>query len=240
VSRGELAAALAHAERALEITTPLGRDRSAAMAQFAHGYALRRLGRFTAARHALQDAARLREAAADVRGALVARFNLAAIDLETAHGSDRADATARIEAVLTDLADLDIPQFYAWCLLELAFLTSDPDRVATRVDEAAALDDGPHLQLAAAAAGLRGTVLAGANGATTALRRTLLERLEVGPVLETSLAYLLLAHTAPSAEERGDLLARADARLRDEVGSLGARAVRSRRAYLARRMPDTV
>ncbi len=240
VSRGALSAALVHAERALEIASPLGHDRSAAMARFAHGYALRRLGRFPAARQALQEAARLREAAADVRGALVARFNLAAIDLETARGTQRADATAGVEAVLAELADLDIPQFYAWCLLELAFLTSDPGRVDERVAEAAELDDGAHLQLAAAAASLRGAVLAGTNGATTALRRSLLQRLDVGPVLETSLAYLLLARSATSAEERGDLLARADARLRDEVGPLGARAVRSRRAYLARRLPDTV
>jgi len=240
VSRGALAAALAHAERALEIATPLGPDRSAAMAQFAHGYALRRLGRFAPAREALREAARLREAASDVRGALVARFNLAAIDLETARGGDRAVATERVETVLADLAGLDIPQFYAWCLLELAFLSNDPGLVRERVAEAADLDDGAHLQLAAAAATLRGSVLEGANGAATSLRRSLLERLDVGPVLETSLAYLLLGHTATSAEERGELLARADTRLREEIGSLGARAVRSRRAYLARRMPDTV
>ena len=238
VSRGALAAALVHAERALEIASPLGRDRSAAMAHFAHGYALRRLGRFAAAREALREAARLREAASDVRGALVARFNLAAIDLETCRGSDRDGATARVEAVLAELAELDIPQFRAWCLLELAFLTSDADLVRERAAEAEDLEDSVHLQLAAAAARLRASVLAGVNGATTSLRRSLRDHLDVGPVLETSLAYLLLAHTATSAGERGDLLARADARLRQEVGALGARAVRSRRAYLARRMPD--
>ncbi len=237
VSRGALAAALGHAERALEVSASLGADRSAAMANFAHGYALRRLGRFAPARAALREAARLREAASDVRGALVARFNLAAIDLETATGGERDAATVRVEAVLEELAQLNIPQFYAWCLLEQALLTGDPALVRERVAQATALDDGAHLRLAAAIAALRGGVLAGANGAATAMRRSLQERLEAGPVLETSLAYLLLAHTAPSAEERHVLLERADARLDQEVGVLGRAATRSRRDYLARRLP---
>ena len=237
VSRGALGAALGHAERALEVSAPLGADRSAAMAHFAHGYTLRRLGRSAAARVALREAVRLRQAASDVRGALVAGFNLAAIELETAKEDDRAGATRRVEAVLAELAQLDIPQFYAWCLLELAFLTGDPALVRERVAQASELDDGAHLQLAAAVAALRGGVLAGANGEASAMRRSLQRRLETGPVLETSLAYLLLAHTATSDDERRTQLARADARVGEEVGSLGRRAAKSRRAYLARRLP---
>ena len=239
VSRGALAAALAHAERALAVSAPLGADRSAAMAHFAHGYALRRLGRIGPARAALREAARLREAAADVRGALVARFNLAAIDLEVASPDAAGAATAGVEDVLAELAELKLPQFYAWCLLELAFLADDADTVRQRVEQAMALDDGDHLRLAADVAALRAAILDNGHGAAAALRPQLLARAEAHPVLETSLAYLLLADTAPSDDERNALHRRADARLAQEVGDLGDDTQRSRRTYLARRRPTS-
>ncbi|MEJ2358201.1 MAG: tetratricopeptide repeat protein [Deinococcales bacterium] len=238
VSRGALAAAFGAAERAVEVATPLGADRSLAMATFARGYALRRLGRLDEAGAALRGAVRLREAASDVRGALVARFNLAGIGLEAAPPARQGAAIAELEGVLDELATLDIPQFYAWCLLELAFLTPDPVAALHRVDEALALDDGEHLRLAASTARLRALRLAGDRGGTASARRDLLQRLDEPPMQETSLAYLLLAVTSEDPEERHTLLGRADVRIAQELGPLALRDADGRRAYLQRRLPD--
>jgi hypothetical protein len=142
-----------------------------------------------------------------------------------------------VEAVLAELSELNLPQFYAWCLLELAFLADDPAAVRRRVEQAVALDDGEHLHLAADVAALRAAILDNGHGSAAVLRPQLLARLEAHPVLETSLGYLLLADTAPSADERDVLQRRADARLEQEIAGLGNDTRRSRSTYLARRLP---
>ncbi len=237
VSRGALAAALEAAERALEVATPLGADRSAAMASFARGYALRRLGRLDEARDSLNQAVRLREAASDVRGALVARINLVGIALEAAPPSRQATAIADMEAVLDELAALDYPQFYAWCLLELAFLVPDPEAALRHTDETLTLDDGAHLRMAASAARLRALRLAEDGAGIEAARFDLHQHLTGPAVQETSLAYLLLAVTAGDPDERHHLLGRADVRIAQELGRLAQRDAVGRRAYLERRLP---
>lgn len=229
---GELATALATAGRALEVARPLGVDRSAAMARFVHGYASRRLGRASAARDDLAEAVRLREAANDVRGALVARFNLAAMDLE-----EGAAAEDGAEAVVGELEALRIPQFLAWCLVELAFLTPDPERARARLERALALERGAHLRLAAETAALRAALLAGEPDEVRRRRRRLRERMQRGAYLETSLAHLLLARSAGRPAGERASMAAARSRVALEVGRLGEAALRGRLAYLERRVP---
>lgn len=235
INRGALAEGLRFAGRALEAAAPLGIDRALAMASFTHGYALRRLGYFDEARTALEEAARLREAGGDVRGSLVARFNLAAIDLESA--APTVAARERIDAVLTELEALNLPQFSAWCHLELAFIGSRPGEAARHVERALALDDSQHLRFAAAVAALSVAVDDGDEPTVRTAWSRLAELIDGDTVMETSQALLLLARTTEDATTCADLLARAQARLAEEVAGLPDDATERRTAYLERRLP---
>jgi len=245
VGGGELAAALETAERGLEAARPLGADRSVAMAQFVRGYALRRLGRPEESRSALVEAVRVREAVSDVRGALVARFNMAAMDLEDAAaeapGADaaaaRVDGARRAAAVVAELEPLGIPQFLAWCLLELAFLDQDAEAVRARLERAQTLDRGEHLAFAAAVAALRAELLAGDATAIQRARERLASRMNGRVYLETSLAHFLLARSARRPGDREAQLALARQRIEREVGHLGEDGVAGRTAYLRLRLP---
>jgi len=238
---GDLASALRSAERALQAARPLGFDRSVAMAHFVHGYALRRLGRPAPARDALGEAMRVRQAANDVRGALIARFNLSVMELEAAapdgRGAASRSAADRAEAILAEVEALGIPQFLAWCLVELAFLEPDAGVAQARVAHALTLEQGEHLRLAASAAALRAAMLAGDASETRRRRQSLLDHLDGRAYLETSLAHLLLASAAGSRAAREKHEAKAARRIEEEVGRLGPDAAGSRRAYLETRLP---
>jgi len=255
VNRGDLAAALLAAEAALEAARPLGIDRAVAMAHFVHGYALRRLGRSAAARNALAQAVRLREAARDIRGALVAKFNLVAMALELPAGlaAPATDAAAPsqtqgnppgegpaedAEAILAELEGLDIPQFCAWCHVELAFLSQEPDTARAHLERAVELERGPHFTFAAQAAHLRADLLAGDAAAIKTARTRLADGTNGAVYLESSLAQLLLACSSRSGSERDEHLAEAHGRIRAEVGALGEEAARARLAYLEQRVPE--
>lgn len=241
---GDLAAALETAERALEAARPLGSDRSVAMAHFVHGYALRRLGRPDRARAALAEAVRTREAAGDVRGALVARFNLAAMGLEEALAPGAAPTAPAppgpgtdVAAIVADLETLNIPQFLAWCLVELAFLTTDPTTARAHVERALGLEGGEHLTMAAAVATLRAALMTDDAAERRRARAQLVASLNGSTYLETSLAHLLLARSATARDERESHRAEGHRAVAREVGSLGEAARRTRLAYLERRLP---
>lgn len=254
VSRGDLAAALTAAEAALDAARPLGVDRALAMAHYVHGYTLRRLGRPAPARDALGEAVRARESARDIRGVLVARFNLEAMALELPGDRAAADAAAaeasraqggadaeqhgeEAEAILTKLEGLEIPQFCAWCHVELAFLSRDPDAARVHLERAAKLERGPHFTFAAQAARLRVDLLTGDAAAIERARTRLIHDASGALYLESSLAQLLLARAARSDQEREERLAEAHGRIRAEVGALGEEAARTRLAYLEQRVP---
>lgn len=237
VSRGTLAQALGYAGRALEVAAPLGNDRALAMAWFAQGYTQRRLGRADDARRALAQAIELRRAGGDVRGSLVAEFNLAAMALER----DRSDPAALTTALelLDRVEALDIPQFCAWCHLELAVLHPEPGAGEGHVARALALDDGEHLCYAAAAAAL---AVALGSGNADAIERTRLRLLEPPPaaaVGETSYALRLLADSADDPARREAGLLEARERVATEVEGLGDGAAELRWAYLEQRLPTS-
>jgi len=149
-----------------------------------------------------------------------------------------ADATPDVEAVVTELEALDIPQFLAWCLLELAFLGPDPAPARARVDRALALEDGEHLRFAAAAAALRIALLSGEAAEVRRARTELESHMAQHAFLETSLAHLLLARSASRHGEREEQRALAHAQIGREVGDLGGAALAARLAYLERRVPQ--
>lgn len=237
VDAGRLDAANTTAARATEASEPLGLDRSSAMAHFAQGYAFRRLGRWREARVDLTEALRLRNAGGDARGALVARFNLAAMDLERAQADGlRADHGAAL-ATIAELETMHVEEFVAWCRLELAFLTADPTVAHGYVEAVRARRPTGRMALAADTADLRAALLEGNAAAVDEGRRALQRHLS-GPLwIETSLAHLMLASAAADAPERRRRRMRGLRRIVEEVGSLGNDAARSRLAYLEARIP---
>ena len=232
-----LARAYRAAARAMEVTEPLGMDRSSALAHFVQGYVLRRLGRWREARADLTEALRYREAVGDPRGALVARFNLAAIELERAQADGvPADHGLALDAI-AGLEAMHVDEFVAWCRLELAFLTPDAAAARDYVDRAAAVADSERMALAADAARLRAALLEGDAEAIAAHSATLARRTSGAPWLETSLAHLLLARAAGSESASRRHRLRALRRIVAEVGDLDPDASRSRLRYLEGRLP---
>lgn len=234
---GRLDVAYRTASRATEVTEPLGLDRSSALAHFVQGYVLRRLGRWREARVDLDEALRLRNASGDPRGALVARFNLAASALEGAQAAGRSGDHAPALAVIDELSAMHVDEFVAWCHLELAFLTSDAEVARGYLERVGEPDRGGRLALAFDTARLRAALLAGNAAAVRTRARALAQRAGGSTWLETSLAHLLLSRAAADAPERRRHRLRALRRIVTEVGDLGTSAARSRLAYLTARVP---